>query len=134
SPAVGPGAVEAAGGSHQCMRRGLRALVSGEGEVGRRALGPRDRHRHGLRAELLMPGFDRVCPRRQPLDREAAVLTGHGVERIGHTPRNAFIQPCTLHSRFTITSAVENVRVVFMPADGWLTLKGRFFLAMALML
>src|SRR6266436_9356696 len=52
----------------------------------------------------------------------------------GRTPTYACIQPCTLHSRFTITSGAANVRVVFMPADGWLTLNGRFALAIALML
>ncbi len=52
----------------------------------------------------------------------------------GSTPRNAFIQPWTLHSRGTITSAAEKVRIVFIPAEGWLTLNGRFFTGFALML
>src|SRR5687767_12495821 len=59
------------------------------------------------------------------------VTAKNGSER---TPAYDFIQPCTLHSRFTITSGAVNVRLVFMPAVGWLTLKGRFFFAMALML
>src|SRR5206468_430422 len=50
----------------------------------------------------------------------------------GRTPTYACIQPCTLHSRLTITSGAANVRVVFMPADGWLTLNGRLALASAL--
>src|SRR2546426_9926700 len=52
----------------------------------------------------------------------------------GRTPAYACIQPCTLHSRFTMTSGAENVRVVFIPAPGWLTLNGRLALAMALIL
>src|SRR6266566_10132913 len=86
SPSIGPANVEAAGGSHQCMRRILLALVRGESEVGRLALGARHRDCGRLRAELLMPRFDGVRPRRQTLDRETAVRTRHGVERIGPHP------------------------------------------------
>src|SRR5205823_10941469 len=83
SPSMGPAKVEAAGGSHQCMRRVLLALVRGESEVGRLALGARHGNCRRLCAELLMPRFDGVRPRRQALDREAAVRARHGVEGIG---------------------------------------------------
>ena len=52
----------------------------------------------------------------------------------GRTPTCACIQPCTLHWRGTITSAVLNVRVVVIPALGWLMLKPRFAAGTALML
>src|SRR2546422_3553039 len=47
------------------------------------ALGSRDRHGRRLRAELLVPGLDRVRPGRQAFDREATVGPRNGIERIG---------------------------------------------------
>src|SRR5256885_6205069 len=82
SVSIGPANVDPASGSHQRMRS-LLALVRGEGEVGRLAFGARDGHGRRLRAELLMPCLDRIGARRQALDREAAVLPRHRVERIG---------------------------------------------------
>src|SRR5436309_11550492 len=51
----------------------------------------------------------------------------------GSTPSHACIQPCTLHSSGTITSDAVNVRSDTIVV-GWLMLKGRFFVPLALML
>src|SRR5438874_9069034 len=75
SPSIGPANVDPASGSHQRMGRVLLALPRGESEVGRLARGAGHSHRRRLRAELLVPCFDRIRARRQSFDREAAVRT-----------------------------------------------------------
>src|SRR6266540_6902653 len=81
SVSIGPANVDPASGSHQRIALSSR-LVRGESEVGRLALAAGDRHGRRLCAELLVPGLDGVRPRRQALDREAAVRAGHGEKRV----------------------------------------------------
>src|SRR5947207_4576722 len=134
-PSTSPANVEPLSGSHQCMRLSPR-LVHLAAKLKSAVLVSLPAT---VTVAVCVPNFSChasivYVPGGRPLIVKLPSCFDTAKNGSGRTPRNAFIQPCTLHSRLTITSGAENVRVVFMPADGWLTLKGRFALAMALIL
>src|SRR3989475_10437720 len=83
NPSIGPANVDPFSGSHQCMVQPPSfSSLRCEREVLCLRLAPGHRHGGGLCPVLLMPRLDRIRPRRQPLDREAAVRAAHAVERV----------------------------------------------------